>query len=90
VDCLTKIKTFLSKETNITFGMLGFTDRPPKPDEVEMEGEALSFGDERNHPRVGLFRIQLLRNEAEAFPDPEDMGIDGEGLPSQTEKEKTG
>ena len=70
--------------------MLGLTDRPPKPDEVEMEGKALSFGDERNHPRMGLFCIQPLRNETETFPDPKDMGIHGEGLPSQTEKEKTG
>ena len=70
--------------------MLSLTDRPPKPDEVEMEGEALSFGDERNHPGMGLFRVQPLRNEAEAFPDPKDMGIHGEGLSSQTEKEKAG
>ena len=70
--------------------MLSLTDRPPKPDEVEMEGEALSFVDERNHPGMGLFRVQPLLNEAEAFPDPKDMGIHGEGLSSQTEKEKAG
>jgi hypothetical protein len=86
----TKIETIFSEKTVLALGMLGLADRPPKPDEVEMEGETLSFGDERNHPPMGLFRVQPLRNEAEAFPDPKDMGVHGKGLPSQTEKEKTG
>jgi hypothetical protein len=85
-----KIKTFFGKKTGMTFRFLSLTDRPPKPDEIEMEGEAFFFGDERNHPRMGLFRVQPLRNEAEAFPDSKDMGIHGEGLSSQTEKKKAG
>ena len=36
-----------------------------------------------------LFRIHLFRNDAETFPDPEDVRIDRKGLSPQTKKKKT-
>ena len=38
---------------------------------------------------MGLFCIDLLRKEAQAFPNPEDMGVDRKGFPPQTKKKKT-
>ena len=57
-----------------------FADQPSKPDEIDVQGESSSTRYEWRHPGMGVITVHSFRDEAKAFPDPEDMGIYRERL----------
>jgi hypothetical protein len=84
-----RIITLIYEETNMALWILRLTDRSSKSNEVEVEREGLSLGDERGDPLMRLFCVHSLRHESEPFPDPKDMGVDWKGFPSHAEKQET-
>jgi hypothetical protein len=86
---LSKKEAFLLQKTIRAPGVLCPTQGSSQPNKVDVQGMRLPLRDERRHPPVRLLRTHPWRDETEAYPNPEDMCIDREGLSPQAKKKET-